>query len=582
MLSRALQRRWYVDTYGYGAYSTKGKARELDVSKYYRPRLPAAMVAPLALSILPFHTFTLPLSTRRIRIISHRNAVRTSYLALCQDWLPPHIYQPPPPPSNGKLKVAYISSDFNNHPLGHLMQSVFRFHNAELFDIYCYATTASDGSNYRTRIETSVHHFLDVTTWSTQAVVERIQTDGIHILINLNGYTKGARNDIFVVRPAPIIISMMGFAGTMASGWSDYTLADLQACSPLGSALEIWRKRQQEGETSRMQDHFTKLSLEHDFDIDPDPESTSEDWMFTEKLILMPHTCFVTDHKQSFRDDDQENALALRGRSPTNELIWKFEEIRRHKLRRNLFPDVPDDWIIYANFNQLYKVDPVVFSSWLHILNRTPKSILWLLRFPSLAEGNLLRCAEAWAGPDIAKRIRFTDVAPKEVHIQRCRVADLFLDTIECNAHTVATDVLWGGTPIITWPRYEHKMCSRIAASIAHATGYGHRMIVSSLKDYEDRAVDLAKSMSFIAASDDHGGWYRQCRGALSDLRRNLYLSRDTMPLFDTARWTRNVERAYTEVWRRWENGTEFENSDEWLACSGEAKDSSCIYVREE
>lgn len=107
-------------------------------------------------------------------------------------------------------------------------------------------------------------------------------------------------------------------------------------------------------------------------------------------------------------------------------------------------------------------------------------------------------------------------------------------------------------------------------------------MVVSSLKDYEDRAVDLAKSLTFVAASDDHGGWYRQCRGALSDLRRNLYLNRDTMPLFDTARWTRNVERAYMEVWRRWETGTEFEGSEEWLACTGEEKETACIRVRED
>jgi len=124
-------------------------------------------------------------------------------------------------------------------------------------------------------------------------------------------------------------------------------------------------------------------------------------------------------------------------------------------------------------------------------------------------------------------------------------------------------------------------MCSRIAASIANATGYGRYMIVSSLNEYENRAVDLAKSVSFIAASDEHGGWYKQCRGSLSDLRRSLYLNRDTMPLFDTERWTRNVERAYEEAWRRWECGTEFEDSEEWLACSGEEKKSANIRVRE-
>ncbi|KAG8682147.1 hypothetical protein FRC09_016985, partial [Ceratobasidium sp. 395] len=284
MLSRVLQRRWYVDMYGTAEKRSKGKSREMDVSEYYRPRLPAAMVAPLALSVLPFHTFTLPLSTRRIRIISHRNAIRTSYLALTQDWLPPHVYQPPPPPENTRMKIGYVSSDFNNHPLGHLMQSVFRFHDMERFEIFCYATTASDGSTYRAKIEQDAHHFVDVSTWATQAVVERISKDGIHILVNLNGYTKGARNDIFVVRPAPIIISLMGFAGTLASGWSDYILADPTACNANSSALERWRTRADEGqETSRMQDHFRETQLECD-DIDPDPESTSEDWMFSEKF----------------------------------------------------------------------------------------------------------------------------------------------------------------------------------------------------------------------------------------------------------------------------------------------------------
>ncbi|QRW05064.1 glycosyltransferase family 41 protein [Ceratobasidium sp. AG-Ba] len=570
MLSRVLQRRWFVDMYGTAETRSTGKSREVHTSRYHRPRLPAAMVAPLALSVLPFHTFTLPLSTRRIRIISYRNAIRTSYLALNQDWLPDHVYEPPPPPDTSRMKIGYVSSDFNNHPLGHLMQSVFSMHDRVKFEIFCYATSVSDGSAYRAKIELEAHHFVDMSSWPTQAIVERIISDGIHILVNLNGYTKGARNDIFVVRPAPIVVSLMGFAGTLAAGWSDYIVTDLTACNPNSSALEMWRRRLKEGgETSRMQNSFSHIELECDFDIDPDPESTSEHWMFSEKFILMPHTCFVTDHKQSFREDDRLNEYALRGRTATPDLIWKLEEIRRHELRKTLFPDVPDDWVIYANFNQLYKVDPVM---------------RFLLPRPTLpvAEPNILRCAQQWAGPEVASRIRFTDVASKEAHIQRCRVADLFLDTIECNAHTVATDVLWGGTPIVTWPRYEHKMCSRIAASIASATGYGRHMIVSSLNDYENRAVDLAKSVSFVAASDDRGGWYKQSRGTLAELRRNLYLSRDTMPLFDTARWTRNLERAFNEVWRRWEKGTEFEDSEEWCASEGDEKQSSCIYVREE
>ncbi|KAJ1560820.1 hypothetical protein HK096_007078, partial [Nowakowskiella sp. JEL0078] len=57
------------------------------------------------------------------------------------------------------------------------------------------------------------------------------------------------------------------------------------------------------------------------------------------------------------------------------------------------------------------------------------------------------------------------------MHIHRGRIADVFLDTPECNAHTTAADILWSGTPIITYPKYDFKMCSRVAASVAYASG---------------------------------------------------------------------------------------------------------------
>lgn len=96
---------------------------------------------------------------------------------------------------------------------------------------------------------------------------------------------------------------------------------------------------------------------------------------------------------------------------------------------------------------------------WLRILTRVPNSILWLLRFPAAGEEHLRRTAVQWAGEDVASRVRFTDVARKDVHVYRGRVADLFLDTTEvrspltyishmglrrfmyqCNAHTIAAE----------------------------------------------------------------------------------------------------------------------------------------------
>lgn len=102
------------------------------------------------------------------------------------------------------------------------MQSVFGFHDLAHFTVFCYATSPSDKSPYRLKIEAEAEHFVDVSACSTQQIVDRIVQDQIHILVNLSGYTKGARNEVFACRPAPVQMSYMGFAGTLAAGWCDY------------------------------------------------------------------------------------------------------------------------------------------------------------------------------------------------------------------------------------------------------------------------------------------------------------------------------------------------------------------------
>jgi tetratricopeptide (TPR) repeat protein len=93
--------------------------REVTSSRYLRPQLPSSLTIPSAPTVLPFHTFTYPLSAKDIRSISQRNAMRISCSTLRSPWLPPTVYPPPPPP-NPHLNVGYVSSDFNNHPLAHL------------------------------------------------------------------------------------------------------------------------------------------------------------------------------------------------------------------------------------------------------------------------------------------------------------------------------------------------------------------------------------------------------------------------------------------------------------------------------
>jgi tetratricopeptide (TPR) repeat protein len=320
LTERAIKRltwQWYQDKYV--------RNRDRPSVTYKRPRLPANITIPAAPTVLPFHTFTCPMSAKQIRHISQRNGLRISASTLKAPWLPQTVYRPPRPP-NPTLRVGYVSSDFNNHPLAHLMQSVFGLHDKTKVEAFCYATTASDNSIHRKQIEEESPHFYDATTWSAEELINRIIRDGIHILVNLNGYTRGARNEVFAARPAPIQMSFMGFAGTLGAEWCDYLLADDTAV-PVDT-VRPWRRN---------------VDLEDAIEN----ESTNaerEDWIYGENIIFCRDTFFCCDHRQSAPDCKER------------QLSWEDEQQRRWKMRKELFPTLEDDAIILGNFNQLYKV----------------------------------------------------------------------------------------------------------------------------------------------------------------------------------------------------------------------------------
>jgi protein O-GlcNAc transferase len=417
-------------------------------------------------SVLPFHCFIYPIDEKHIKSISIKHAEKA--LKNISIRFSHHRRHKHP---EERLRIGYVSSDFGNHPLSHLMQSVFGMHYRSKFEIFCYATSVDDGSTYREKIKTESEHFIDLTSMSNEEASKQIYHDRIHILVNLNGYTKGARNEIFAAQPAPIQVSSMGFPGTMGASYIHYLITDTIATPP---------------ETSHL---------------------------YTEHLVYMPDSYFVTDHRQSFRGIFEKDKLPS---------------------RFDLFPHLLPNTIIFANFNQMYKIDPFIFDTWIIILKSVPNSVLWLLRFPSPAEPYLLHEAEIRG---ISRnRILFTDVSFKQEYILKNTIADIFLDTPECNGHTTAADVLWAGVPIITYPKV--KMASRVCASLCNATGLGKYMIAHSYLDYQNKAIRLAMDS--------------QLR---NHLRHELEVSRDTNFLFNTQKWIRNVEIAYLKIWDNYEKG---------------------------
>src|SRR5258708_9776235 len=124
---------------------------------------------------------------------------------------------------------------------------------------------------------------------------------------------------------------------------------------------------------------------------------------------------------------------------------------------------------------------------------------------------------------------------PLEDHLARLKLADLVLDTLPYGAHTTASDALWVGVPVLT--RLGKTFAGRVAASLLNAI-HVPELITQSLAQYESQACELARNPALLA-------------GIKAKLARN----RQTTPLFDTARITPNLERAYSEMWARQRSG---------------------------
>jgi predicted O-linked N-acetylglucosamine transferase (SPINDLY family) len=159
--------------------------------------------------------------------------------------------------------------------------------------------------------------------------------------------------------------------------------------------------------------------------------------------------------------------------------------------------------------------------------------VLWLLGDNPSAVRNLRGEAEQ-RGLDPA-RLVFAPRLPADEHLARHRLADLFLDTLPYNAHTTSSDALWAGLPVLT--SMGNAFPGRVAASLLQAIGLPE-LVTNNLGEYEERAFELATQPDRLQA-----------------LRVRLAHNRSTCPLFDTLRFCRHLESAYTTMWQRHQAG---------------------------
>ena len=226
----------------------------------------------------------------------------------------------------------------------------------------------------------------------------------------------------------------------------------------------------------------------------------SEQPVFSEKLVHLP-VCYQAN----------DPAFA-RIASPTSRRDW----------------GLPEEGVVLCCFNNSYKLSPGIFDIWMRLLGARPGCVLWLLATNELAEANLRKEAAA-RGVDPA-RLVFAAVVPSAVHIERHRHADLFLDTLPCNAHTTASDALWGGVPVLTCRG--DTFAGRVAGSLLNAIGMGE-LVTTSLREYELTALALLRDPARLKA-----------------MRQKIEQKRDVNSLFDLPTLTRAIEAAYERMWQ--------------------------------
>jgi predicted O-linked N-acetylglucosamine transferase (SPINDLY family) len=226
---------------------------------------------------------------------------------------------------------------------------------------------------------------------------------------------------------------------------------------------------------------------------------------FSERIAYLPDTYQCNDSKR-----------AIAPRAP-----------RRSEM------GLPENGFVFCCFNNNHKILPNMFDTWMRLLRQVDNSVLWLLQDNLAVVRNLSR--EALARGIAPERLVFARRCMPADHLARQRLADLFLDTLPYNAHTTCSDALWAGLPVLTVQG--SCFAGRVAASLLSAHGV-HELITHSLEDYEALALKLARDPA-----------------ALTAIREKVARHRDTHALFDTVRFTRNLEAAYLTMWERHQRG---------------------------
>ncbi len=181
-------------------------------------------------SLVPtFSLLSLDVDARLVRRLAERAA---AYLTPRQPLLPPVARGTR---RAGPVRVGFVSYDFREHPVAQLLVESLERIDRSRCEVHLYSTSLDDGGPLRRRLAAAVPGFVDLAQATVSQAVHRIRDDGIDVLVDLMGYTRGSRLELFAHRPAPVQATYLGYPGTSGARFIDYLIGD-PVVTPLDAA----------------------------------------------------------------------------------------------------------------------------------------------------------------------------------------------------------------------------------------------------------------------------------------------------------------------------------------------------------
>ena len=223
-------------------------------------------------------------------------------------------------------RIGWVSYDFREHPVSQLLVELLEKIDRTRFEVVLYSSGPDDESPLRHRIAAAADQFIDLRGCSDAQAAERVRADGIDVLIDLAGHTRGHRLGVFAARPAPIQVAFLGYPGSTGADFIDYLIGD-----PLVTPVELaphfseklaqmpltfqpngrWRplpKALHRAQAGLPEDAFVMCAFNHTYKILP---AAFDAWC--EVLVEVPHAVLWLKETNGQLHDNVRREAAARG-----------------------------------------------------------------------------------------------------------------------------------------------------------------------------------------------------------------------------------------------------------------------------